>query len=204
MKEKLQELIEKEGKKDQKKKIENIVVFILILIVTIIAINTIWGGNKEEKEESKANSQTYGKEFATTGETKQSATESTQLEQNLESILGNMDGVGDVKVLITYSQSSEIVGMYNENSKNTSTEEKDSGGGTRTIQETDTQKEVIYKEENGEKVPITQKVINPKIEGAIITAEGANNAVIKNNIIQAVEAVTGIATHKIQVFEKKK
>ena len=62
-------------------------------------------------------------------------------------------------------------------------------------------KDIIFKEENGEKTPITQKVVQPKIEGAIITAKGANNADTKANIIQAVEAVTGLATHKIQVFE---
>lgn len=41
----------------------------------------------------------------------------------------------------------------------------------------------------------------PKIEGAIIIAEGGGNAVTKTNIIQAVSAVTGLATHKIQVFK---
>ena len=41
----------------------------------------------------------------------------------------------------------------------------------------------------------------PKIEGAIILAEGADDANIKNNIIVAVEAVTGLSTHKIQVFK---
>jgi len=65
-------------------------------------------------------------------------------------------------------------------------------------------KDVVYKEEDGEKVPVTQKVIQPKIEGAIITARGAGNGTVKNNIVQAVEAVTGLATHKIQVFEMKK
>lgn len=62
----------------------------------------------------------------------------------------------------------------------------------------------MYTEENGEKVPVTSKVVNPKIEGAIITATGAGNGTVKNNIVQAVEAVTGLATHKIQVFEMKK
>ncbi len=52
----------------------------------------------------------------------------------------------------------------------------------------------------GEKTPITQSIISPKIEGAIITAQGANNLTVKTNIIQATQAVTGIATHKIQVF----
>ena len=91
--------------------------------------------------------------------------------------------------------------MYNESSKVSNTEESDTSGGTRKIQETDSQRDIIYKEENGEKTPITQKVVQPKIEGAIITAKGANNADTKANIIQAVEAVTGLATHKIQVFE---
>ena len=50
---------------------------------------------------------------------------------------------------------------------------------------------------------IVQKTISPKIEGAVITATGANNSIVKTNIIQAVEAATGLATHKIQVFEKK-
>ena len=93
--------------------------------------------------------------------------------------------------------------MYNENEKTSTTEESDTSGGTRKIQETDTQKDIIYKEDSGEKIPITQKVINPKVEGAIITAKGASDATIKTNIIQAVEAVTGLATHKIQVFEMK-
>ena len=123
------------------------------------------------------------------------------LEEKLENILGKIQGVGAVKVCINYSESSEVVAMYNESSKVSNTEESDTSGGTRKIQETDSQKDIIYKEENGEKTPITQKVVQPKIEGAIITAKGANNADTKANIIQAVEAVTGLATHKIQVFE---
>ena len=55
--------------------------------------------------------------------------------------------------------------------------------------------------ENGNKEPITKSIISPIIEGAIITAQGAVNADIKASIIQDVEAATGIATHKIQVFK---
>ena len=123
------------------------------------------------------------------------------LAEQLEQILSKMQGVGEVKVFINYSESSEVVAMYNETTKTSNTEENDTAGGSRKIQETDLQKDIIYQEENGEKMPITQKVVQPKVEGAIITAKGANNAETKTNIIQAVEAVTGLATHKIQVFE---
>lgn len=73
-------------------------------------------------------------------------------------------------------------------------------GGSRKVVETDVKKDIIYQETGSEKTPIIQSVISPKVEGAIITAQGASSTVIKANIIQAVEAVTGVPSHKIQVF----
>ena len=186
---------------NDKKKIENLVFFIVILIITIIAINIIWNGNKQTNKDENG---TYSKQLAKTeadDNNEISNNNSNNIEERLEEILAKIAGVGDVKVFINYSESSEVIAMYNENSKTSNTEENDTSGGTRKIQEIDTQKDIIYKEENGEKTPITQKIINPKIEGAVITAKGANNAEAKTKIIQAVEAVTGLATHKIQVFE---
>lgn len=197
--EKIKELIVQKDEESTKKKIENLVVLIIILIVTILCVNSIW--NKESKQKSNIN-ETTNKQLADTSENKK--TESGDLQKNIESILSNMEGVGRVNVLITYSESSQTVAMYNENSKDSSTEEKDDKGATRIIKQVDTNKDIIYKEVNGEKIPITQKTINPKIEGAVVTAEGATNSTVKSNIIQAVEAATGLATHKIQVFEMRK
>lgn len=185
---------------NDKKKIENLVFFIVVLIITIVIINIIWNGNKTT---TKQENTTSSKQLASPTEqtTNQNATQTVSLEEKLEDILSKIQGVGNVKVCINYSESSEVVPMYNENSKVSNTEESDTSGGTRKIEETDSQKDIIYKEENGEKTPITQKVVQPKIEGAIITAKGANDMTTKTNIIQAVEAATGLATHKIQVFE---
>lgn len=193
---------EEEGGTNNKRKIENLVFFIVLLIITVVAINLIWNGNKNETNEQTNNT---SKQLATTNTANQTnqiqSIEETNLETKLEEILSQIQGVGEVKVLLNYSESSEVVAMYNETSKTSNTEETDTSGGTRKIQETDTQKDIIYQEDNGEKTPITQKIVQPKIEGAIITAKGANQANVKTNIIQAVEAVTGLATHKIQVFE---
>ena len=186
---------------NNKKKIENLVVFIIIIIITIIAINFILN---DKKETTKGEQNITGKRLANTNTEENYKVEdnySTDLNKKLENILSNLVGVGEVKVFINYSESSEIVAMYNQNSKSSSTEETDTSGGIRKIEETDTQKDIVYQENNGEKVPITQKIIQPKIEGAIITAKGAGDVNVKANIIQAVEAATGLATHKIQVFE---
>lgn len=195
---------------NNKKKIENMVFLIIILIVTVVIINYIWNG---EKNSDKTITNSAGKKLATIENTQtktqsqnQSQNKTTNeinnsLEQRLEAILSNISGVGDVKVFINYSESSETVAMYNENSKTSVTEETDTSGGVRKVKESNSQKDIVYQENNGSKVPIVQKTVEPKIEGAIITAKGAKDINIKTSIIQAVEAATGLATHKIQVFE---
>lgn len=189
---------------NNKRNIENLVVFLILLIITIIAINIIWGDKKEEAKSQESNETSY-KQLAENLDSKINSNNKEfneyNLEQSLEDILSKMAGVGKVQVLITYSETSEVVAMYNEKNTSNNTEETDTNGGTRKISQTDTDKEIIYEEKNGEKVPITQKVIMPKIEGAVITAEGAGNINVKTNIIQAVSAATGLSTYRIQVFE---
>lgn len=201
---KLKEFLQNKGEEQEgtnKKKIENLVFFVVILVVTIVIINLIWNGNKPvNKQETKDTSKQLASSEIANDRNETIDLTTDHLAQQLEAILSKIQGVGEVKAFIHYSESSQVVAMYNETTKNSNTEESDTSGGTRKIQETDSQKDIVYKEENGEKTPITQKVIQPKVEGAIITARGANKAETKTNIIQAVEAVTGLATHKIQVF----
>lgn len=203
-KDKLKAMFSKdETEGNNKKKIENLVFLVIILIITIVIINYVWNGNKSS---DKTITNTTGKQLATNQNTqtiknKSDSKNSDDLEERLGKILSNINGVGDVKVFINYSETSETVAMYNENSKISITEETDTSGGVRKIETTDSQKEIVYQETDGDKEPIIQKVVQPKIEGAIITAKGAGNINIKTNIIQAVEAATGLATHKIQVFE---
>ena len=39
-----------DGDKDHKRKIENLVVFVILIIVTLIVINQIWNGQEEGKQ----------------------------------------------------------------------------------------------------------------------------------------------------------
>ena len=160
----------KETEGNNKRKIENLLVFLVLLIITVIAINTIWG--EETKQEENDNSY---KQLALDNKISSNNQEKDEynLEQRLEDILYKMSGVGKVDVLITYSESSEVIAMYNETYTSSSTEEIDTNGGTRKIEQIDNDKEIIFEETNGEKTPITQKLVMPKIEGAIVTAEGA-------------------------------
>lgn len=201
-KDKLKKIVgNSEEQGNNKRKIENLVFLVIILIITVVIINYVWSG---EKSSNKKVTNSTGKQLATANNnqtlTSNQNSNSDSLEEKLEDILSKIEGVGSVKVFINYSESSETVAMYNENSKTSTTEETDKSGGTRKVEQTDSQKEVIYQEQNGTKAPIVQKTVEPKIEGAIITAKGAGDINVKTSIIQAVEAATGLATHKIQVF----
>lgn len=189
-------LIKADGSSNNKKTIENLVVFIILLIVTVVMINYIWNG--KEKEKTQKQNLVGAKTLAE--EPKKSQVDD-DMESKLENILSKIKGVGEIKVAVMYSKTSEIVPMYNEDSSEKLTEETDSNGGNRRVEETTVKKDIIYEENSGVKSPITQSIISPTIEGAIITAKGAGDAQIKANIIQAVEAATGLATHRIQVFE---
>lgn len=178
--------------KDKNRKIENLVVFLVILVITLIVINNII------KEDDKKETKNYSD--AELASASADETNQTSLEKRLENILSKIEGVGGVSVLITYSESSTIIPMYNESSSKSVTEETDTAGGVRTIQSEDSEKSIVTGSDSN---PVTEKTVNPKIEGAIVTASGANNSNVKTNIVSAIEAVTGLAAHKIQVFEQK-
>lgn len=192
-------LTSKEGENQNKKKIENLVFLIIILIVTIIIINAIWKKDENSNNTTKDTNSLSGKVLA--DNSKEESAYQTELETKLENILSTIKNVGKVNVLINYSESSSLVPLYNESTTTSSTEEGDSGGGTRNVTETESKKDVVFSENSGQKQPVTEKTVMPTIQGAIITAEGAKDANVKTNIINAVGAVTGLSIDKIQVFE---
>ena len=206
LKEKL-ELIKKDfnnrtNGKQSKKTIENLCVVGIILVIAVIFINYMWGSGNKNKSISKDSTNNSSMNNIINNTNSEMYLEK-ELENRLKSILSKLNGVEEVEVMVTYTQTSKTIPLYNEDIKATTTEEKDTSGGIRKITENNSNREVVYDDINGNKSVITQSVINPQIEGAIIIAKGVSNASIKNNIIQAVEAVTNLPTHKIQVFEMK-
>ncbi len=125
--EKMKSLIVKDG--DNKKKIENLVVFIIILIITIIVINIIWKDNKKSGNTNNLEGATLsGLENNSNFQISSNNSSNNELEIRLENILSKIEGVGNVKVMITYSQTSQTIAMYNENNEQSDTQESDTQG----------------------------------------------------------------------------
>lgn len=188
-----------EKKLENKRKIENIIFFIIILVITLVLMKYIWKDNSDNLKTKEENNMYFEASEKTTN----IVTQKYELEEKLENILSTIKGVGEVNVFINYSESSSSIPLYDESTTTSTTTEGDSSGGTRNTVETENQKEVVFTEKSGTKDPIIQKTIMPLIEGAIITAKGANDAGVKTNIINAVQAATGLGIDRVQVFEMK-
>lgn len=117
-KDKINKLLNKDGENNNKKKIENLVVFIIIIIVTVLIINSIWGSDGKKEISSNTYTQLASNENKSVISNNKLSDE-YNLEQDLEDILSKVNGAGKVKVLITYSESSQIVPVSNQSYKQT-------------------------------------------------------------------------------------
>jgi len=93
-KDKLKALVKTKTEGNNKKNIENLVVFLILLIVTVIAINTIWGNEETNAEENTSNSYKILAENLDKNITSNNK-EVTEynLQEELEDILAKIDGV---------------------------------------------------------------------------------------------------------------
>ncbi len=127
-----------------------------------------------------------------------------KMENELISILENIQGVGKVNVMIYFESGQEQIPVFNQNNSNSNTKEKDTSGGQRETTQENGGTTVVM-ENNGEKEqPFIVKTYNPKIAGICIVAEGAGERVTELRVRQAVTKLFGISDDKVQVYPMKK
>jgi stage III sporulation protein AG len=124
IKEKIKSLVKKKTSGDNKKTLENLIVFLVLLIITVIAINIIWGKENNNEKQSPIDD-SYKVLAYNKNESNNSQDSEYNLEKKLENILSRISGVGKVQVLITYSETSSVVAMRNEKKNSSKTEEND-------------------------------------------------------------------------------
>lgn len=170
----------------RKRNIENLIIFLVGLIIIILATGYIF--NKENKTEVVYN--------------ESDIFDPNVFEKKLNKILSNIDGAGNVEVMISYKTGIENIPLLNTKDNSTLTEET-SNSSIKKTQQGQIETDIIFNQENnGSKEPYISKTIMPQVEGVIVTCDGGGNGKVKNDIIKAVQAVTGVTEEKVQVFQK--
>ncbi len=117
-----------------------------------------------------------------------------QLADDLEQALACMDGVGKVRVMITFQDSGEAV------------VEKDvmqsSSGQAGSQTGSQYQESTVYQEENGREPYVSQQKL-PAVEGVLVIAQGGGDSGVKRDISDAVQALFPVEVHKIKIVKMK-
>lgn len=126
------------------------------------------------------------------------------LEKRLEEILYAMEGVGQVKVMITLASQGEKIVEKDIPLERNNILEEDSGGGSRNTSEMNTQEETVYSTNSqGDKVPYVIKETGVEVAGVSVVAQGGDNELVQKNISDVILALFGIEEHKIKVVKMK-
>ena len=174
-----------------KKKIYSLLSLAVVCGIALIAMS----GLSQDKETSKENKDA-NQEIA--ADASQIASDSS-LEKKLKSILSQIEGAGELDVMITFESSEEIQPAYNSNSTTEKTQEKDAQGGERTVTTATENKTMIT---SGSNSPIVIKTTEPKIKGVIVVSSGASNPTVKQNLYSATQTALQVSGHQVEIYVK--
>lgn len=113
------------------------------------------------------------------------------LEDKMSSVLSNINGAGDVSVMVTLecgieyiyaTTKEEITTTSGSNSKTTITEE------------------LVMVSSSGKSTPVIIKENLPKISGVLVVAEGAGSVSVKLEILKAVQALFELPADSIEIL----
>ena len=170
--------------------------WIVLLLVGILIMTVVFPSEKDTGVSVLTEPDTTDTE--STAQTR----EIEQYEEKLETLLGQMEGAGKVKVMITESVSRENVVEkdvpYTIQMSQNGTDEEN---GTKNQQENREESTVYERDAQGKESPYVKKTLAPQIEGVLVLAQGGDNAVVSANITEAVMALFGIEAHKIKVMK---
>jgi stage III sporulation protein AG len=121
-----------------------------------------------------------------------------EMEEKISHMLSNIEGAGQVDVLITFERSIERVYAYE-----TRTNHSESARDQRL--ESDKEFKIAYHlESDGSKKPVLLKEIHPTPKGVVLIAEGANNPAVSEKLKGAITVLLKIPTHNVQVLPRRK
>lgn len=118
-----------------------------------------------------------------------------KLENKLTEVLGEISGVGNVKVMVT-AESGPLINVATSTDERTNT----TTSGENSTTNSTVVKDPIVISSSGKNSPLILSEMAPKITGVIVVASGAKDARVKLNLIEAIQALLDVSSSNIQIY----
>jgi stage III sporulation protein AG len=126
-----------------------------------------------------------------------------EYENQLKEALDEMLGVNDVRVVVNIDSTEEKVLEKNKVTKNQITDETDTNGGKRKVQDSSVDEQLVIIRNGDKEGPIVVQTKKPEIRGVLVVARGADNMQVKRWIVEAVTRALGVPSFRVAVMPKK-
>lgn len=154
--------------------------------IFLIFLSQFWPSSSSSKQTSSTTSKTNATAYA------------AQLEGSLRSIIGNIQGVGRVKVLVTLESGVQYV--YEQNQKSTNNQTQTSGDNAQTQQNTNTEQDTVLADNgSGAQQPLIKTEMQPSVKGVVIVCDGGNDPTVQEEVLQTVMTALDLSATSISI-----
>jgi len=165
--------------------------YILIIMISLGLIALIWPvTNDTEPIVVEANNEKKPAAYETA--------KKTQLAVELEKILSQIDGVGQVQVSITLASDGMKTYATNIRTEKRQTEENNESGKKNSLEESTDRTLAVS---SGKPLLIEEKT--PEILGVLVVADGARVPAVQEKLINATATLLQIPTHRVRAMPRK-
>lgn len=170
--------------------------YLFLGVLALLGIFLLLIGDSETH--SLAESTSYGQQMPSAESIRTESGSPAELDKKLAYTLSKMQGVGEVTVQITYkSEGRKEYAVDTQRTDRTNVEESE---GTR-LQTTETQAQttIVQQNQSGMQQALLVESFAPEIVGVLVVAEGAEDALVREALYQAVGALLQVPMHQIMI-----
>lgn len=120
------------------------------------------------------------------------ATTEISMEEQLKHLLQQIDGAGEVQVMLTVLTGEKTIYQTNDDRRTVSGENTDSNI-----------EAVIITDSERNQTGLVKQVLPPTYQGAVVICQGADNPAVQLAIVDAVSKLTGLGANRISVLKMK-
>lgn len=124
-------------------------------------------------------------------------------EEELVRMLDKVQGISQVEVMVNLDSTNMQVYEKNLVSGKQTTDETDTNGGARIIEDNTEETQTVLVRQGDQEVPLLVHTKKPRVRGVFIIAKGAEKAEARKSIVESVSRVLDVPTHRVSVIPKK-